>query len=224
MCDAISTFGGTCVEQDGNSRARTPWRRLVGQRKALLVATYEYEDTGLRQLTAPARDAEALATVLADEEVAGFQVTTLINQPHYRIGEAISELYRGRRRNDLTVLYFTPPVLDDNPPVRDDRKHSEAEVSYREAVRLDPGNAVMHRNLGSALYYQQHYPDAEAAAREALRLDPEYAPAHSTLGDVQYALKQYADAEASYRQAIRLDPADPWAHNGLGNALKQLKR
>jgi len=86
----------------------------MGQRMALLVATYEYEDTGLRQLTAPAHDAEALAAVLADGEIAGFQVTTLINEPHYRVGESISELYRDRRRDDLTVLYFTCHGLKDD--------------------------------------------------------------------------------------------------------------
>ena len=86
----------------------------MGRRLALLVATYEYQDTGLRQLTAPAHDAEALAAVLADDEIAGFQVTTLINEPHYRVGEAISELYRDRRRDDLTVLYFTCHGLKDD--------------------------------------------------------------------------------------------------------------
>jgi hypothetical protein len=43
----------------------------MGQRRALLVATYEYEDTGLRRLAAPERDVEALAEVLEDPAVAG---------------------------------------------------------------------------------------------------------------------------------------------------------
>jgi hypothetical protein len=47
------------------------------QRLALLVATYRYEDAGLRQLTAPGHDAEALAEVLRDPEIATFDVTIL---------------------------------------------------------------------------------------------------------------------------------------------------
>ncbi|MGW9024518.1 caspase, EACC1-associated type [Streptomyces sp. NPDC055722] len=86
----------------------------MGRRLALLIATYDYEDTGLRRLTAPAHDAEALAAVLQDPDIAGFEVTTMINEPHYRVGEAIADLYRDRRRDDLTLLYFTGHGLKDD--------------------------------------------------------------------------------------------------------------
>ncbi|HKR49804.1 MAG TPA: caspase family protein [Pseudonocardiaceae bacterium] len=81
---------------------------------ALLIATYDYQDTGLRRLTAPAHDAEALAAVLQDPDIAGFEVTTLVNQPHHRIGEAIGDFYCDRRGDDLTLLYFTGHGLKDD--------------------------------------------------------------------------------------------------------------
>ncbi|MER5925459.1 caspase, EACC1-associated type, partial [Streptomyces mirabilis] len=86
----------------------------MGRRLAILIATYEYQDSALRQLTAPAHDAEALASVLSDPDIAGFEVTTLVNQPHYVVGEAIGDLYRNRRRDDLTLLYFTGHGLKDD--------------------------------------------------------------------------------------------------------------
>jgi Caspase domain len=86
----------------------------VGRRLALLVATYEYQDTGLRRLTSPAHDAEALAAVLKDTAIADFEVTTLVNASRHRIGEAISGLYRDRKRDDLTLLYFTGHGLKDD--------------------------------------------------------------------------------------------------------------
>ncbi len=86
----------------------------MARRLALLVATYRYSDTGLRQLTTPAHDAEAFAAVLADREIAGFEVTTLINEPHHVVGQAIGDFYRGRRRDDLTLLYFTGHGLKDD--------------------------------------------------------------------------------------------------------------
>ncbi|MEJ2852122.1 MULTISPECIES: caspase, EACC1-associated type [unclassified Saccharothrix] len=86
----------------------------MGRRLALLIATYEYEDTGLRRLTTPAHDAEALAEVLADPSIAGFEVTTLVNEPLHRVGRAIGEFYRDRRRDDLTLLYFTGHGLKDD--------------------------------------------------------------------------------------------------------------
>ncbi|GAA2212085.1 hypothetical protein GCM10009850_075470 [Nonomuraea monospora] len=86
----------------------------MSRRLALLVATYEYADAGLSGLTAPAHDAEAFAAVLRDPEIAGFEVTTLINEPHHRVGEAIGDFYRDRRRDDLTLLYFTGHGLKDD--------------------------------------------------------------------------------------------------------------
>ncbi|MFM9448009.1 caspase, EACC1-associated type [Streptomyces acidiscabies] len=86
----------------------------MGRRLALLVATYDHQDATLRQLTSPAHDTEALAAVLRDPDIAGFEVTTLVNEPYHRVGSAISELYRGRRRDDLTLLYFTGHGLKDD--------------------------------------------------------------------------------------------------------------
>src|SRR5208337_2761688 len=80
---------------------------MVGRRVALLVATDRYRDTGLSRLAAPASDARQLAAVLRDIRIAGFEVTTLYNKPHYVVGRAIGDFYRDRRGNDLTLLYFT---------------------------------------------------------------------------------------------------------------------
>ncbi|MGH3975537.1 MAG: caspase family protein, partial [Pseudonocardiaceae bacterium] len=84
------------------------------RRLALLVATYLYQDAGLRQLTTPAHDVEALAEVLRDPEIAGFDVTVLVNEPHHLVGEAIGEFYGNPRRDDLTLLYFTGHGLKDD--------------------------------------------------------------------------------------------------------------
>jgi hypothetical protein len=86
----------------------------MGRRVALLIATYEHLDAGLRRLTAPAADAQELAAVLRDPGIAGFEVTVLVNEPHYRVGEAIGDFFRDRRRDDLTLLYFTGHGLKDD--------------------------------------------------------------------------------------------------------------
>jgi uncharacterized caspase-like protein len=87
----------------------------VPRRVALLVATYCYQDAGLRQLTAPGHDAEALADVLRNPEIADFDdVTILVNEPHHVVGDAIGVFYHNRRRDDLTLLYFTGHGLKDD--------------------------------------------------------------------------------------------------------------
>ncbi|MCZ4101947.1 caspase, EACC1-associated type [Streptomyces sp. H39-C1] len=85
----------------------------MGRQLALLIATYVYEDEELRQLTAPGHDAEALAEVLRDPDIAGFEVTILVNEPHHRVGVAIGEFFRDRSHDDLTLLYFTGHGLKD---------------------------------------------------------------------------------------------------------------
>ncbi|WP_051105976.1 caspase, EACC1-associated type [Streptomyces hokutonensis] len=86
----------------------------MGRKLALLIANYTYDDEGLRRLTAPAHDAEALADVLRDPNIAGFDVTVLVNEPHHRIGEALGAFFHGRRHDDLTLLYFTGHGLKDD--------------------------------------------------------------------------------------------------------------
>ena len=80
---------------------------MEGRRIALLVATDSYQDTGLSRLAAPASDARQLSAVLRNTGIAGFEVTRLHNKPHHVVGRAIGNLYRNRRRDDLTLLYFT---------------------------------------------------------------------------------------------------------------------
>ena len=87
---------------------------MAGRRVALLVATYDYQDGRLSKLVAPPRDADDLANVLRDPQIAGFDVTTLINKPLHVVGEAIGEFYRDQRRDDLSVLYFTGHGLKDD--------------------------------------------------------------------------------------------------------------
>jgi hypothetical protein len=86
----------------------------VAGRHALLIATESYADPALRRLTAPGGDARALEAVLSDPSIAGFEVTTLIDQPHHVVGEAIGEFYRVRRRDELTLLYFTGHGVKDD--------------------------------------------------------------------------------------------------------------
>lgn len=87
---------------------------MAGRKVALLVATYDYQDSRLSKLVAPSRDADDLAKVLKNPQIAGFDVTTLINKPLYAVGEAIGEFYRDQGRDDLSVLYFTGHGLKDD--------------------------------------------------------------------------------------------------------------
>jgi WD40 repeat protein len=80
---------------------------LSGSRLALVVATGTYADRGLTRLRAPARDAEDLAQVLADPDIGGFAVTTVIDQPAHQIRLAVEDFLDGRGTGDLLLVYLS---------------------------------------------------------------------------------------------------------------------
>ena len=87
---------------------------MTGKRLALIIATDEYQDPGLRRLRAPAKDAEALARVLADPELGEFEVDVLRNETSWAIGERVETLLTGAKPNDLIVLHFSCHGLKDD--------------------------------------------------------------------------------------------------------------
>jgi Caspase domain len=84
-----------------------------GTRSALIVASDDYTDSGLRRLRAPAIDAQALTAVLRAPQIGGFQVRTLLNEPAYVISEAIEDFFADRRPDDLLLLHFSCHGLKD---------------------------------------------------------------------------------------------------------------
>jgi uncharacterized RDD family membrane protein YckC len=80
---------------------------VEGARRALLVATREYQDVSLRRLRAPARDAEEFARVLQDPNIGGFDVVTAINEPSYQVRRQIQEFLAEAHIDDTLLLYFS---------------------------------------------------------------------------------------------------------------------
>lgn len=80
---------------------------VTGRRSALIVACADYQDPGLQCLRAPTRDAEALASVLKDPRIGGFDVRTLLNEPAYVVSEAVEEFFADRSTEDLLLLHFS---------------------------------------------------------------------------------------------------------------------
>jgi hypothetical protein len=80
---------------------------VSGHRKALIIASDEYEQSGLRQLAAPAQDAEALATVLGDPQIGDFTVEVVHNRPAHVIQEQIENVLLEGHPEDLLLLHFS---------------------------------------------------------------------------------------------------------------------
>ena len=80
---------------------------MAGQRRALIVANDEYENEGLKNLLGPGADAEALATVLGDPQIGGFEVRVVRNEPSYVIQSQIEDLFSESRAEDVLLVHFS---------------------------------------------------------------------------------------------------------------------
>jgi Caspase domain len=77
------------------------------RRLALVVAVTTYADASLRRLRAPAGDADALGEVLADPEVGGFTVTSVVDAGAQEIRLAAEEFLANRKPDDLLLIYLS---------------------------------------------------------------------------------------------------------------------
>jgi Caspase domain len=78
-----------------------------GSRSALIIASDEYADPGLRRLRAPANDARALTAVLQDPAIGDFEVRTLLNEPAHAVNLAVEDFFADRRPEDLLLVHFS---------------------------------------------------------------------------------------------------------------------
>jgi hypothetical protein len=76
-------------------------------RHALVLATTDYADQGLRQLRSPARDALDLAAVLADDEIGGFDVTKMLDGTAHEIRVELESFLSDRATDDLVLVYLS---------------------------------------------------------------------------------------------------------------------
>jgi protein O-GlcNAc transferase len=92
------------------------------------------------------------------------------------------------------------------------------------AIKLNPGAAVVHGNLGNGLFALRRFEEAVASYDKAIALKPDYPEAHYNRGNALRDLRRYEQALASYDKAVALKPELAEAHSNRGNALVDLRR
>ncbi|MBU0703361.1 MAG: SUMF1/EgtB/PvdO family nonheme iron enzyme, partial [Chloroflexi bacterium] len=88
--------------------------RAVPDRLALIIANDKFDDPNLTRLATPSRDAEALAAVLRDPAIGGFDVTLFVNSTMRDVRRAIVRLYQHRTKDDLLLLYYSGHGVKDD--------------------------------------------------------------------------------------------------------------
>jgi tetratricopeptide (TPR) repeat protein len=111
------------------------------------------------------------------------------------------------RHDTVAVLYLQ------------DGQSARAVPYLRESLRLRPGFAPAHYNLGLALTSVRQFEEAFREYSEAIRLDQGHADAHNSLGALLHSQGKLDEAIGHYRRAATLRPDSVNAHGNLGQAL-----
>lgn len=103
-----------------------------------------------------------------------------------------------------------------------ERRHGEALVLLRDAIKADPNNPYAYHHLGAAFYDMKNLEGARDAYRAALRLAPDYLGSRVGLSHVLRELGDPEAALAEAKEALRRFPKDGDALHASGLAYAAL--
>ncbi|WP_051063644.1 caspase, EACC1-associated type [Nocardiopsis halophila] len=80
---------------------------MTGARRALVVAQDDYANDGLTDLRSPEEDAAALARVLGDPAIGGFEVEVVHNAASHEVTRRVEAFFASGGREDALLLHFS---------------------------------------------------------------------------------------------------------------------
>jgi tetratricopeptide (TPR) repeat protein len=116
-------------------------------------------------------------------------------------------------------LFARGVALEEDPATAE-----EAIGCYKKVLKLDPGYAPAHINLGTLYYNQSDYELAEQYYRQAIECDSRYALAYFDLGNVLDETQRLEEAIAAYKGALLLAPTYADAHYNLALAYERCRK
>jgi tetratricopeptide (TPR) repeat protein len=125
-----------------------------------------------------------------------------------------------KKKEDRIYLLFLRGALADR------QKHPElAEPYFRQALELDPSNAMTLNYMGYMLADKGiRLPEALKLIRKAVELEPMNGAYLDSLGWAYFKMGEYELAEENLRQAVERDQTDPTVHDHLGDLYEKTGR
>jgi len=101
--------------------------------------------------------------------------------------------------------------------------HTDAAIkAIKEAVRIEPDDAVTQFFIGAAYLKAGEPGNAIQSFQQAIRINPDFAEAHCKLGSAYAVLERKQEALEAFQEAIRVNPDYTDAHYFLGRVYVEL--
>jgi tetratricopeptide (TPR) repeat protein len=124
------------------------------------------------------------------------------------------------KKEDTVYLLFLKGGLEERQ-----KRFDPAEQYFRQALDIDPNNAMVLNYLGYMLADKgSKLPEALKMVRKAVELEPMNGAYLDSLGWAYFKLGQYELAEENLRQAVERDQTDPTVHDHLGDLYEKTGR
>jgi predicted Zn-dependent protease len=104
---------------------------------------------------------------------------------------------------------------------RSQERHADSVRELEAALKLDPRDDRLQRELITSIYLSRDEKRAEPLIRERLRVEPNAPDLHYFLADILLEQQRHDEAIALLRQALALDAKLVAAHAALGRALME---
>lgn len=107
------------------------------------------------------------------------------------------------------------------------KQFGSAIAYYKEALKAEPHNAVLHNKLGIAYLQYGNHKAARKSFDQALKYDPRFVDALNNRGAVDCIDKKYRSAIRYLKKALALDESNASAHLNIAESwvgLKQIDR
>ncbi len=193
-----------------------------------LAAADDRAGIALADLHLDGRDADAAERVLLEL----VRVQPQSGRAHFRLGV----LYQTQRREAEALRAFEAAAV--SAPLagagrlqvtigrlRENQLDAEgAEQAFRQALRINPNDAVAHRERGDVLRAGGRADASLAEFLTTLLIDPLDADAWTAIGQADAAAGRDAEALAPLERAIELNPRQREAHYARAQALLRLGR
>lgn len=158
----------------------------MSTRSALLIGSTRYEDRTLSQLSAPAGDLEALASVLRTPSLGEFGVEVMLDRTWAEVMESVARFFKRGRPDDTLLFYFSGHGLLD-------QKRRLYFASTNTDTHLLSGSAV-------AASFVREEMDQCRSARQVIVLDCCHGGAFSAMA--KGALNQRIDTELNFATEV----------------------